>query len=192
MSASKKLVSQVLNKQAALELLLNKNFSLDELVLVSRNPLADKLRYSWSHVKAYLAEHCKPATNDCEDNVFDSDCTHFVCHALNKAGVFVKLPSETCRSGLCIRVNDLAASFAVSIGKYSNVIQIESHATTREGDFCFIPSWFHLSKDHVMVLSDTATESGAPVYAHSAPRCGNEIVSFDGQACIYYRIESAS
>jgi hypothetical protein len=184
-----KSISPVLDKKTARRLLLNKNLS-DELILVARNPMSSSLRYSWSPANKYLAEHCKPATNDCDDNVFDSDCTHFVCHALNKAGVFVKLPSQVCQSGLCIRVNDLAASFAASVEKYSNVMQIESHEDTQEGDFCFIPSWFHLSKDHVMVLSGTATETGASVYAHSNPRCGDN-VSFDGQACVYYRIKFA-
>ncbi|HYG34739.1 MAG TPA: hypothetical protein VEC99_08150 [Clostridia bacterium] len=182
----------VLNRKAADDLLLRDISPLSELVLVARNPLADKLRYDWAPVKAYLKEHCKPATNNCPDNVFDLDCTHFVCHAMNKAGVFVKSPSASCTSGLCIRVNDLAASFAASVGKYANVVQIENHAETKEGDFCFIPSWFHLSKDHAMVLADTASALGARVYAHTAARCGDEVVSFDGQGCVYYRIVPAS
>lgn len=161
-----------------------------DLVLVARNPLPNQLRYVWSPVKAYLQEHCSPPTNDCDDNVFDSDCTHFICHALNKTGVFVKLPSADCDSGLCIRVNDLAASFSESSKRYSNVKQLSSHGETKEGDFCFIPTWFGLQKEHAMVLAAKASVGGAKVYAHTNPRCG-EYVSFEGENCAYYRIEPA-
>lgn len=159
-----------------------------DLVLVARNPLPGKLRYTWAPVKTYLQAHCKPPTNQCPDDVFALDCTHFVCHALNKAGVFVKLPSADCASGLCVRVNDLAASFSESTSRYSNVKQLGSHSQTREGDFCFIPGWFGLSKEHAMVLADQASPAGAKVYAHTNPHCG-ENVSFEGEDCAYYRIE---
>lgn len=162
-----------------------------ELVLVARSPLVGRLRYSWSPVKRYLQEHCRPATNDCTDNVFPLDCTHFVSHALNKSGVFVKNPSADCASGLCVRVNDLAASFASSVSRYSNMRQLRSHAETRQGDFCFIPSWFGLSKEHVMVLHSSATAQGAKVFAHSNARCG-EFVDYEGAACVYYRIDEVS
>lgn len=161
-----------------------------DLVLVTRNPLPGKLRYASAPVKTYLQAHCNPPTNDCEDNVFDSDCTHFVCHALNKTGVFVKLPSADCTSGLCIRVNDLAASFSESTSRYSNVKQLSSHEETKEGDYCFIPTWFGLRKEHAMVLADKASAGGAKVYAHTNARCG-EYVSFEGEDCAYYRIEEA-
>jgi hypothetical protein len=105
--------------------------------------------------------------------------------------MFVKLPSADCASGLCIRVNDLAASFATSTGRYSNVKQLTSHGETRAGDFCFIPKWFGLRKEHAMVLAASATPNGAPVYAHTKPHCG-EYVDFEGEDCIYYRIEEAT
>jgi hypothetical protein len=110
---------------------------------------------------------------------------------MNKSGVFVKLPSADCASGLCTLVNDLAASFSASCSRYSNIKQLENHAGTREGDYCFIPSWFGLAKEHVMVLASTATPTGASVYAHTNSRCG-EFVNFEGEDCIYYRIEEAT
>lgn len=162
-----------------------------DLVLVARNPVLGKLRYQWAPVKTYLQSHCRPETNDCPDNVFDEDCTHFICHALNKAGVFVKLPSIDCQSGLCIRVNELAAAFSASTNRYSNVRQLSTHAETREGDYCFVPKWFGLKKEHAMVLADTASSTGARVYGHTNPRCG-EFKDFEGEDCTYYRIEEAT
>jgi hypothetical protein len=141
-------------------------------------------------VKRYLQDHCLPETNDCESNVFSSDCTHFVCHALNKTGVYVKLPSADCKSGLCIRVNDLAASFVSSTQRYTNVTQVADHAETREGDYCFIPGWFG-TRDHVMVLAATAMATGARVWGHTSPRCA-QFASFEGQECVYYRIGDVS
>ncbi|MDE9451507.1 hypothetical protein J3R80_13620 [Aliiroseovarius sp. Z3] len=158
------------------------------LVLVARSPVKDKLRYDTSKTNAYLTEYCGVKDNDCPDSAFDLDCTHFVCHALNKTGVFVQLPSTSCDSGLCIRVNDLAESFLASTKRYSNVSVVDSHSKTRSGDFCFIPGWFGLSKNHVMVLSDTASSTGAKVYGHTNERCG-EFAEFEGEDCIYYRIE---
>ncbi|ACA15975.1 hypothetical protein M446_1469 [Methylobacterium sp. 4-46] len=184
--------SPVLSPAESKTIYLSLGIILDEnLVLVARNPLPERLRYSWPPVKAYLASNCSPPTNDCPDNVFSLDCTHFVAHALNKSGVFVKVPSADCASGLCIRVNDLAAAFHNSVEEYLNVTQIRSHQETREGDFCFIPSWFGLSKEHAMVLHSPATPRGARVYAHTNSRCG-DYVSFEGQSCVYYRISAAA
>jgi hypothetical protein len=158
-----------------------------DLILVSRTPAGNALGYSWNPVKQYLAANCRPEQNDCASGVFPSDCTHFICHALNKAGVFVKIPSADCMSGLCIRVNELAESFFNSTNKYPNVQQLSSHLETKEGDFCFIPSWFGLGKNHAIVLAETATETGGKVWGHTNARCV-ESVAFDGQDCIYYRI----
>lgn len=41
-----------------------------------------------------------------------------------------------------------------------------------------------------MLLASQATPTGATVYAHTNNRCGN-FVSFEGAACVYYRIEDA-
>lgn len=41
-----------------------------------------------------------------------------------------------------------------------------------------------------MLLASQATPAGATVYAHTNNRCGN-FVSFEGAACVYYRIEDA-
>lgn len=159
------------------------------LVLVARNPLKGKLKFDSSKSDAYLKEYCSLKDNDCPDSAFDLDCTHFVCHALNKIGVFVQLPSTSCQSGLCIRVNDLAESFLASTKRYSNVSVVDSHSKTKSGDYCFIPGWFGFSKNHVMVLADTAKPTGAKVYGHTNERCG-EFVDFDGEDCIYYRINN--
>lgn len=161
-----------------------------QLLLVARNPLPDKLRYKFDPVKEYLQEYCRPPDNRCPDGAFPKDCTHFVAHALNRGGVFVQLPSVDCQSGLCIKVDELAASFHASKAKYRNVMQLTSHAQTQEGDFCFIPDWFGLSKDHVMVLADKAKPTGAKVWGHTQNRCGEE-VGFDGADCVYYRIVAA-
>ena len=161
-----------------------------DLVLVAREPLMGKLRYRWSPVKTYLQQNCNPEENACLDKVFELDCTHFVCHALNKSDVYVKIPSVNCQSNLCIRVNDLAASFFTSTQRYSNVTQLSTHAQTREGDYCFIPGWFGIDKDHVMVLAGPATATGASVWGHTNARC-DQLVAFDGEDCIYYRITEA-
>jgi hypothetical protein len=180
--------SQVLQQDEA-----NAIFRTDaasDLILVARSPLQGQLKYASTPLMAYLQANCNPPTNDCPDGVFDSDCTHFVCHALNRAGVYVRLPSAACTSALCIRVNELAASLAASVASYSNVTQLQSHADTRAGDFCFIPSWFGMRKEHAMVLADTATPTGAAVYAHTNAHCG-DVVPFEGAGCVYYRIDEA-
>ena len=158
-----------------------------DLLLIARSPLAEQLRYDLGPVKAYLRQYCASPDNDCPDGAFDDDCTHFVCHALNASGVFVKLPSASCKTALCIRVKELAASFHASADKYKNVRQLHSHAETATGDFCFIPAWFGLSVNHVMVLADKATPQGASVWSHTNNRCADK-VDFKGEDCVYYRI----
>jgi hypothetical protein len=181
--------SKVLNARETRDL-FTKLKILDEqnLILVSRGGADDRLNYDWALSKQYLMSNCSPETNNCPDNVFDEDCTHFVSHAMNHGNVFVRLPTAECQSGLCIRVNDLAASFHASASKYPNVHQLTSHADTQEGDFCFIPGWFGLKKTHAMVLAGPASESGAPVWAHTNAHCG-DAADFEGQDCIYYRID---
>ena len=148
------------------------------------------LPYNSAQVFSYAQNYCSGG-NDCPDSSFPLDCTHFMCHCLAATGVGVTNPTAHCQRGLCIRVDDLAAAFANSVGMFSNVLRISSHAQTRRGDYCFIPSWFGLSKEHVMLLANTASPQVASVYAHTNNRCG-EFVSFEGVDCAYYRIEDAS
>lgn len=180
--------SRVLLTAQANEVLAVDASNNSQLILVARHPVAGRLRYQPQLLCEYLKEYCRHNDNNCPSGGFDNDCTHFVCHALNKAGVYVKAPSATCESGLCTLVNELAASFAHSIGAYPNVSQVESHAATREGDFCFIPEWFGIRKSHVMVLAGVADLNGAPAFGHTTSRCG-ERVPFEGADCVYYRIE---
>lgn len=147
------------------------------------------LPYDSSKAMAYGRTWCEGG-NDCTDGSFDNDCTHFMCHCLNAGGVKVPNPSATCSSGLCIRVNDLAAAMSNAVSQYSNVKRLDDHSQSRQGDFCFIPSWFGLRKEHVMMLADVADPTGAKVIAHTNNRCG-EFVSFEGADCVYYRIEDA-
>ena len=148
------------------------------------------LPYNSAKVFGYAQRFCGGG-NDCPDGSFPLDCTHFLCHGLLSTGVKITNPTAKCQRGVCVRVNDLATAFNNSVGKFSNVKRVGSHAETRKGDFCFIPSWFGLSKEHAMLLSAQASGAGAQVYAHSNNRCGT-FVSFEGAACIYYRIEDAA
>lgn len=152
-------------------------------------PLAGTLPYSLAKVFSYAQNHCRGG-NDCPDGSFPLDCTHFLCHCLAATNLAVTNPSAKCQKGLCIRVNDLAAAFNNAVGQFSNIKRISGHAQTRRGDFCFIPSWFGLSKEHGMLLAGTASATGAMVYSHTNNRCG-EMVNFEGASCVYYRIEDA-
>lgn len=154
----------------------------------SSDTLANNLPYDSSKVFNYASRYCNGG-NDCPDGSFRLDCTHFICHCLDAARLTITNPSAKCASGLCIRVNDLAEAFSNASKTYDNIKQINSHSATRRGDFCFIPSWFGLSKEHVMLLTDTATNTGAKVYAHSNNRC-DVFVNFEGADCVYYRIEN--
>lgn len=150
---------------------------------------ATVIPYSSAKVFSYAQNYCGGG-NDCPDGSFPLDCTHFLCHSLNATGVSVTNPSTKCQRGLCIRVNDLAAAFNNSVGKFTNLKRLGSHGETRRGDFCFIPSWFGLSKEHGMLLAGSAAPDGAMVYAHTNNRCGTR-VNFEGASCVYYRIEDA-
>ena len=149
-----------------------------------------KLPYQLSKVLSYAKNNCAGG-NDCPDGSFPLDCTHFISHALNATGVYVTNPSHKCAKGLCTRVNDLAAAFNNAVSQFDNIKRISSHSSTRRGDFCFIPSWFGLSKEHAMLLADKETNKGSKVFAHTNNRCG-EYVNFDGADCAYYRIEDYS
>ena len=148
------------------------------------------LPYESDKVFEYAQNYCGGG-NDCPDGSFELDCTHFICHCLFATGARIDNPSAKCRRGLGIRVNDLAAAFNNAVDKFGNVKRISSHSQTQRGDFCFIPGWFGLSKEHVMLLAGTASATEARVYAHSRNHCGR-IVPFDGEDCVYYRIEDYS
>ncbi|WP_377828804.1 hypothetical protein ACFKHW_37685 [Bradyrhizobium lupini] len=146
------------------------------------------LPFDWGKAKEYYLDHCaQGGGNDCPDGEFELDCTHFVGHGLSKTEIIVNQPSAICASGVCIRVAELAAAFKNSAGKYSNVKKIADIGQTREGDFCFVVSWFGLSKDHAMVLADTITSSGGKVYGHTNSRCG-DVVDLSGESLVVYRI----
>ncbi len=147
------------------------------------------LPFDWQRAKEYYTSYCAQGSgNDCPDGVFDLDCTHFVCHGLSKTQIIVNLPSVTCTNGVCIRVAELAAAFKNSVNKYSNVSRVSDLTQSREGDFCFVVSWFGLSKDHAMILADTITANGGRVYGHTNYRCRQK-VDLSDQTIVVYRIE---
>lgn len=183
--------SKVLDEDI-LQLLIDSEIERLRSITFTATELATKagnLPYSSVKVFGYAQNNCRGG-NDCPDGSFPLDCTHFLCHCLAATNVAVTNPSAKCQRGLCIRVNDLAAAFNNAVGQFSNIKRVGSHAETRRGDFCFIPSWFGLSKEHGMLLAGTATPAGAMVYAHTNNRCG-EFVNFEGASCVYYRIGDA-
>ena len=166
---------------------LNKTMVSGLLLVPTSGSPEGTLPFSWDDTKNYLQEYCE-AGNDCVSDEFDLDCTHFVCHGLEKSKVKVNNPEATCDSDLCVRVSELAAAFKNSVDKYSNVSRITKFSDTKEGDFCFIVSWFGLSKDHAMVLSDRATSKSGKVWGHTNNRCGRREVNWEGQSLVIYRI----
>jgi hypothetical protein len=144
------------------------------------------LDFDWSKAKQYYTQYCRQG-NDCPDDEFDSDCTHFVSHGLSKTKIIVNNPTAFCTNGVCIRVAELAAAFKNSADKYSNVTKITDLATTLEGDFCFVVSWFGLRTDHAMVLAGKISSKGGNVYGHTNSRCGT-FVDLTGQSLVVYRI----
>lgn len=178
------------DKVALLEFLQEEleNYQLDTFsnsFAAAPRPLAT-LPYNSAKVFAYLEARCSGG-NNCPDGQFPLDCTHFVCHGLAATDVRVTSPTAVCRSGLCIRVNELATAFSNAVGKIENVKRV-SVAEAKRGDFCFIPKWYGLGKDHVMVLAGPCAADGAPVYAHTNNRCGDK-APFTPSDCIFYRIE---
>jgi hypothetical protein len=161
-----------------------------DLLLIPRDGSdANTLPFDWSKAKEYYVKYCaQGGGNDCPDGDFPLDCTHFVGHGLSRSKIIVNQPSVICASGVCVRVAELAAAFKNSVGKYSNVKKIGDIDSTREGDFCFVVSWFGLSTDHAMVLADTITLSGGKVFGHTNARCG-EMVDLSGQSLVVYRID---
>lgn len=171
--------------------LLGISKTLETLILTSRGGTSNQLNYEWAKTKSYLTTHCNKK-NDCPDANYDTDCTHFVCHALNKGKVFIANPSVSCTQGLGINARELATSFKNSVGKYQNVKSIAKLEDTREGDFAFIPSWFGLDYDHAMVLASPITKIGGQLgskrWQHSVSRCGDEWAAF-GDDVVVFRIE---
>ncbi|MDX1124781.1 hypothetical protein GOL24_10745 [Sinorhizobium medicae] len=161
-----------------------------DLLLIPRDGSdVSRLPFNWAQTKEYYEQYCaRNSGNDCPDGEFALDCTHFVGHGLSKSAIIVNLPTVTCANGVCIRVAELAAAFKNSADKYSNVKKISDIAQTREGDFCFVVSWFGLSKDHAMVLAGPLTASGGRVWGHTNPRCA-EPVDLTGERLVIYRIE---
>lgn len=146
-----------------------------------------RLPFNWQSAKSYYSQYCSEG-NDCPDGEYPLDCTHFVGHGLSKTKIIVNLPETACANGICIRVAELAAAFKNSTTKYSNVKKINDLAQTKEGDFCFVVSWFGLSKDHALVLADRIGANGGKVYGHTNHRCA-QTVDLTGQSLVVYRIE---
>lgn len=161
----------------------------DLLLIPQDGSNVNHLAFDWLKAKTYYDEYCpNGGGNDCPDGEYPLDCTHFVSHGLSKSKIIVNLPSVTCTNGVCIRVAELAAAFKNSVAKYNNVKKVVDLSSTREGDFCFVVSWFGLSKDHAMVLADTISASVGKVYGHTNPRCAQP-VDLTGQSLVVYRIE---
>jgi hypothetical protein len=160
------------------------------LLLIPRDGSSPaKLPFDWSTAKAYYSAYCSTGSgNDCPDGSFPLDCTHFVCHGLSKSKIIVNLPTTVCTNGVCIRVAELAAAFKNSTGRYTNVRRIDNLSASREGDFCFVVSWFGLATDHTMILADTISKVGGKVYGHTNERCG-QAVDLTDQDILVYRIE---
>ncbi|MDX0177374.1 hypothetical protein [Sinorhizobium meliloti] len=179
---SEKELSQVLSEEIG-------PLASDLLLIPQEGAEVSRLPFDWVKAREYYSEYCpRGGGNDCPDGEFALDCTHFVGHGLSKSKIIVNLPSATCTNGVCIRVAELAAAFKNSVAKYSNVKKISDLKETREGDFCFVTSWFGLSKDHVMVLAGTIYQSGGRVWGHTNPRCAEQ-VDLTGESLAVYRIE---
>jgi hypothetical protein len=165
------------------------HFTAEEAALDSHPvPQGRPLRFSSQKLFAYAERYCGGG-NSCPDPDFDNDCTHFMCHAIKAAGLRVSRPTAVCKSGLCIRVGDLAVTFDSAAKLHPNVHKFD-YSQARRGDFCFVPKWFHLRKEHVMLLAGPLGPAGAPVFAHTNNRCGQP-VDFDTKDCVYYRIDDA-
>ena len=121
-----------------------------DLLLIPRDGAhVTRLSFDWATAKEYYSQYCpRGGGNDCPDGEFPLDCTHFVSHGLSKTKIIVNLPSVICTNGVCIQVAELSAAFKNSVGKYSNVKKVADLSDTKEGDFCFVVSWFGLPKDH--------------------------------------------
>lgn len=161
--------------------------SADLLLVPRAGQSGSRLPFNWETAISYYQEFCSGG-NECPDDEFPLDCTHFVSHGLSKGEALVNLPETTCAHGVCIRVAELAAAFRNSATKYQNVSRINSFDNTQRGDFCFIVSWFGFSKDHVMVSADRVNSDGGRVWGHTNNRC-SELVSWAGQTLVIYRID---
>lgn len=160
-------------------------------LLVSRAEApSGQLGFSWYAVEKYLSANCDPARNDCPDGVLMTDCTHFIAHALNKTGVFVKIPKVECASGLCVNAREMATAFQNAAGRYSNVTLVSSYEDTRKGDFVFLPRLWGLDYYHAMVLAAPAKKTTTRHWSHSYPRCGNEDIEYIDDR-VFYRISDS-
>ncbi|NIY96355.1 MAG: hypothetical protein HWE39_21705 [Oceanospirillaceae bacterium] len=188
MTNARKVVAKLASDQelqSFLERELGERAATISLVPTSGSP-GPTLPLDWSAARAYYDEYCRNG-NNCSDGEFTLDCTHFVCHGLSSGGVKVENPTATCDSGYGIRVADLAAAFKNASDRYSNVSRVDSFGNTKAGDFCFVVSWFGLSKDHAMVAAERIDAKGGKVWGHTNARCG-ENASWAGETLVVYRI----
>lgn len=158
---------------------------LGDLVLVSRLQAGpQQLGYNAKKAKSYLNEYCEKG-NDCSSEELSADCTHFVSHALNRGGVFVKLPSVHCDSALCTNARELAVSFSNARDKYNNVSIVNKTEEAREGDFIFCPIWFGLDYYHAMVLASRIEGGKYKVWSHTRNHCVREPRDYPTDIVIY-------
>src|SRR5690242_20358461 len=147
---------------------------------------------------AYAQQFCGGG-NDCPSGQYNddsnTDCTHFMSHVLNAGGMAIPGTEISCAKGLCIRVKELAAFFSDAATQFSNMSKLAGPQDARRGDLCFQQQTIlglNLGfKSHVMLLAGSPTANGAVIYGHENNRCG-EMVTFDVDNCVYYRVEETT
>lgn len=160
------------------------------------------LLYSPAKARDYAAKYCA-AGNDCPDGQFsgatghvvNTDCTHFISHALKAGGVIV--PGDgvaRCQSGLCYRVVDLEKWFADGLAKFGNLKRIQ-WIEAKDGDFVFLEGFrwrdLEFGITHVMMVAGPVSQDGSMVFGHSNERCGNEKIDYNPDSTgRFYRIQS--
>ncbi len=163
--------------------------------------MAQILIHDRKATKAYAETWCR-AGNDCPDGQFsgieggiiNTDCTHFISHALLAGGV--RVPGDgiaQCKSGLSYRVKELEAWFAAGVAKYANVKRID-WVQAGADDFVFLEGFrwrdLEFSVTHVMLVGGPVDSQGSVVFGHSNERCGKEHIDYDAASkARFYRIE---
>ncbi len=150
-------------------------------------PLAT-LPYNGAAALAYASSYCSKKTNTPCGQHFDSDCAHFMSHCLAAGGVGVTGgdPAARCSAGLCIRAEELAAAFYNASKQFSNVLQLNGYEQGVRGDYGFLRRL--IEKSHAFLLAGTPNATAGPVYAHTAPHCGDLMDTIRIYFGAYYRI----
>lgn len=137
---------------------------------------------------AYAKLYCGQTTNSC-GKFYESDCAHFMSHCLAAGGIGITGgdPLAKCPAGHPIRAREVAAAFYNASNTFSNVQQLDDYDDGRAGDFGFLRRFGR--KSHAFLLAGPASLSGAPVFAHTAKHCGDEMPTYRIYFGSYYRIE---